>query len=177
MKSIQDNIKLLAPDVDRDAPFAYSWFVRSEGRQTLLSMGNAENEIGESSLKQQREIILEFVALEKENRQVTRAIVINNVTIGFVWIELFENHGVKLPSVHIMIGNPEYRGRGIGRAAMQWAINYVYKTLNCKTVYSRHLVNNIPIAKLSESFGFKKDGEPYKEDNGLVWQNIINNIE
>ncbi len=34
--------ELLTPDVERDAPFAHSWFMRPEGHQTLLSMGNAD---------------------------------------------------------------------------------------------------------------------------------------
>lgn len=51
MQSNKKDIQLLAPDVDRDAPYAYEWFSHSEGRATLLSMGNAEDEIGSSTLE------------------------------------------------------------------------------------------------------------------------------
>lgn len=44
------NLELLKPDIERDAPFALSWFVRPEGKDTLLRMGNAEHEIPEPSL-------------------------------------------------------------------------------------------------------------------------------
>jgi RimJ/RimL family protein N-acetyltransferase len=114
----------------------------------------------------------EFLNLEKEGKQITRVIVTEGKTIGVVWIELFENHGVKPPSIHIMIGNPDYRGKGIGRAAMESAVEYIRSTLNYKTIYSRHLANNLPVAKLNKSIGFKQDGEPYKDENGLVWQGI-----
>lgn len=80
-------------------------FTRPGGKQTLLSMGNAEHEIVESTLDRERTTIQEFINLEKDNKQITRiAIVVDDITIGAIWIELFENHGVKPPSVHIIIG-------------------------------------------------------------------------
>lgn len=173
MKSIHSDIQLLRPNVDRDALFAHSWFTRPEGRETLLSMGNAESQIKESTLEGEREIMQEFLDLEQSRKQITRAIVIDKVTIGVVWIELFENHGVKSPSIHIMIGNPDYRGKGIGRAVMQSAIDYIRDTFQCKTIYTRHIANNTPVAKLNESLGFERDGEPYEDENGLMWQNIV----
>jgi len=173
VKSIRSDIQLLSPEVDRDAPFAHSWFTRPEGHQTLLSMGNAEHEIEESTLEGERKTTQEFIDLEKSGKQITRVIVVDGVTIGVVWIELFENHGIKPPSIHIMIGNSDYRGKGIGQAVMQSAINYVRDTLKLKTIHTRHLAKNVPVSKLNESLGFKKDGDTYKDKNGLVWQNIV----
>ena len=135
-------------------------------------MGNAESEIQESTLEGEGATIREFLELEKTGKQITRMIINDNRTIGAVWIELFENHGIKPPSLHIMIGNPEYRGKGIGRFVMQTAINYIRDNLQYKTIYTRHLASNIPVSKLNESLGFEKDGVPYTDDNGLVWQNI-----
>lgn len=172
MKSYRSDIQLLEPEVDRDAAFAHSWFIRPEGHSTLISMGNAENEIEESTLEGEQQIMHEFINLERDSKQITRVIVVDDITIGVVWIELFEDHGVKSPGVHIMIGNPDYRGKGIGRAVMGSAINYVHEVLHFKIIYTRHLANNTPIAKLNESLGFIKDGEPYLDDNSLRWQNI-----
>lgn len=173
MKSLHTDIQLLKPEVDRDTPFAHSWFTRPEGHATLLSMGNSENEIEPSTLEGERAIMQEFIDLEDSGKQITRVIVADGKTIGVVWIELFENHGVKSPSIHIMIGNPDYRGKGIGRSAMQSAINYIRDVLKLKTVYSRHLADNIAVTKLNESLGFKKDGAAYKDSDGLAWQNIV----
>lgn len=172
MQSFYSDIQLLHPDVERDAAFALSWFTRPEGKDTLLSMGNAESEIETPTLEGQCAIMREFLDLEKNNQQITRAISIANKTIGFVWVELIENHGVMPPSVHIMIGDPEYRGKGLGKAAMQAAIEYVRDELKYRTIYSRHLVSNDAIAHLTKSLGFENDGMPYTDDNGLVWQNI-----
>lgn len=175
MQSNRSDIQLLEPNVERDAPFALSWFERPEGHATLISMGNAESEIELPTLEGEKETLREFIELEKNGKQITRMIVVDNKTIGAVWIELFENHGVKLPSVHIIIGDPDYRGKGIGKSAMKAAIDHA-KTLNFKTIYSRHLSTNAPVSKLNDSLGFKKDGQPYKDENGLLWQNIRINM-
>lgn len=172
MKSNRKDIQLLVPDIERDALFAHGWFTQPEGRATLLSMGNAESEIEESTLAGEKEIIQEFIDLEKANKQITRMIIVDEKTIGAVWIELFGNHGIKPPSLHLMIGNPEYRGKGIGRSVMESAIDYIRDVLREKAIHTRHLANNIPVSKLNESLGFEKEGDPYTDENGLVWQNV-----
>ena len=172
MNPKQPNIQLLAPNVERDAVFAHAWFTRPEGRATLLSMGNAQHEIGDMTLQDHRQIMQEFLDFEKEGKQITRVIVTDNKTVGVVWIELYQNHGVKAPGIHIMIGDPDYRGKGIGRAAMEFMLGYARDTLKYETVYTRHLASNLPVARLNETLGFVKDGETYKDENGLEWQNI-----
>lgn len=173
MRSSREDIQLLLPDVDRDAISALAWFSRPEGRQTLRSMGNTESEIEESMLDGECRIMQEFLELESAGKQITRAIIVDGVAIGVVWIELFENHGIKSPSIHIMIGNPDYRGRGIGRAVIQSAIDHISDVLKFKTVYSRHLSTNVAVTKLNESLGFREDGAAYKDESGLIWQNTI----
>lgn len=172
MKTDREDIYLLAPDVERDAPFALGWFSRSEGKQTLLSMGNAEHEIEKPTLKGEKVTIQEFIDLEKDNKQITRMVVIDGITIGAVWVELFENHSVRAPSVHIIIGDPDYRGRGIGTLVMKAALRYVIDTLGAVTIYSRHLSSNKNIAAVNRKLGFKADGGTYTDENGLVWQNV-----
>lgn len=172
MRSDQEGVQLLAPDVERDAYFALDWFTRPDGKQTLLSMGNAEHEIVESTLDGERATIQEFIDLEKDNKQITRMIVTDGITIGAVWIELFENHGVKSPSIHIIIGNPDYRNKGIGTSAMKAAIGYCKDLLGASVIYSRHLFSNKNISVLNTKLGFKNDGDTYTDENGLVWQNV-----
>ncbi len=172
MKSNRDDIQLIVPDVERDAVFALGWFERPEGRQTLLSMGNAEHEISAPTIEGEKETIRQFIQLEFDNKQITRMISVDNKTIGAVWIELYHNHSVQPPSVHIIIGNPEYRGKGIGASVMKSAIDYANKVLGYQTVYSRHLVNNQAIAAVNKTLGFKDDSVSYIDDNGLVWQNV-----
>lgn len=172
MKTDREDIQLLVPSVERDAPFTLDWFSRSEGKQTLLSMGNVEHEIATPSLDGEKVTIKEFIDLEKDNKQITRMIVVDGITIGAVWIELFENHGVKSPSIHIIIGNPEYRGKGIGTSVMKVAINYAIDILGATTIYSRHLSSNKNITAVNKKLGFQADDGAYVDENGLVWQNV-----
>lgn len=172
MKPNRPDVQLVVPSVKRDPPFAYAWFSQPRGRATLLSMGNAESEIEPPTLTGEMETIQEFLSLEKEGQQITRMIIYGGKTIGAVWVELFENHGVKPPSIHILIGDPDYRGMGIGLSVMQSAIDYVKNQLLFPAVYSRHLTSNVVVIKLNESLGFVKDGVPYTDDNGLEWQGI-----
>lgn len=172
MKTTRPDIQLLPPDVQRDAPFAHSWLSSPEGKDTLLSMGNAESEIVPSTLEGEAETLRGFIMLEKNGKRITRMIIADGATIGAVWIELAESHGVSPPSVHIMIGDPSYRGKGIGRAVMHAAIAYTFEELGCVVVYSRHLVSNAAIDKLNKGLGFADDGEPYTDNNHLAWQNV-----
>ncbi|MBC7459127.1 GNAT family N-acetyltransferase [Candidatus Saccharibacteria bacterium] len=152
--------------------FALGWFNRPEGRTTLLSMGNAESDIEPPTIETEAATIRDFLTLEEHNKQITRMIRVDKKTIGAVWIELFENHEVKPPSIHILIGDPEYRGKGIGTSVMQSTIDYVSSVLGEPIIYSRHLVKNTAVSKLNEKIGFMKDGKPYVDDNGLMWQHI-----
>jgi RimJ/RimL family protein N-acetyltransferase len=162
---------LTNPVPERDAVFALSWFDSDTGRDTLLKMGNTPDEIMEPSLSGELATIEEFLTLESEGRQQTWMMRYGDATIGAAWIDLVENHGVKAPSVHLMIGDPSFRGRGIGKTAMNAVISYLRDTGN-DFIYSRHLVNNEAVTGLMHSLGFSKDGQPYSDSDGLEWQNV-----
>jgi RimJ/RimL family protein N-acetyltransferase len=175
MKDIQTPLKdltLIHPDPDRDAPFALSWFVSSHGKETLILMGNPEHKISVHTLEGEADIVREFLELEKANKQQTWMIRYDNKTIGAVWIELDDTKYVKSPALHIMIGDKEYRGKGFGGIIMREMFNYIENVLKAETLYSRHLVSNKGIAHLTESLGFTKDGAPYRDIDGLEFQNI-----
>jgi len=162
---------LTNPVPDRDANFALSWFESKTGKDTLLKMGNAPDEINEPSLEGELATLEEFLSLEDEGKQKTWMLRYGEITIGAAWIDLVENHGVEAPSVHLMVGDPSFRGKGIGKAAMNTMITYLKKNGE-DTVYSRHLVSNEAVTGLNRSLGFAPDGQSYIDENGLEWQNI-----
>ena len=162
---------LVEPVPDRDAPFALGWFDSESGRDTLLKMGNTPDEITDPTLEGERATIEEFLTLEGEGKQKTWMMRYGEVTIGAAWIDLVENHGVAAPSVHLMIGDPSYRGMGVGKAAMNAMLTYL-KENGDTTVYSRHLVSNEAVSGLNRSLGFVPDGQSYVDEDGLEWQNI-----
>jgi len=167
------HIELVKPNIDRDAPFAFAWFDRPEGKQTLLSMGNAENEITSPTLEGEIETLKSFISMEAEGTQTTRMIRIDNKTVGAVWVEWSENHDVQPPSIHVIVGDLAYRGKGVGTAALKKAIEMVYEQKPSTNIYSRHLVNNTSIANIMTDLGFTNDGALYTDANRLQWQNIV----
>ena len=167
-----DGLTLIRPNPDRDAPFALSWFESPHGKETLMLMGNPEHKITAPTLDEEMDTIHEFLKLEKEHTQLTWMIRYDNKTIGAVWLELQDTDNVKSPAFHIMVGDIDYRGRGFGKIILQEMINYAKNILRSKILYSRHLTNNSGIAHLISTFGFTNDGAPYKDSDGLEFQNV-----
>ncbi len=166
------NYTLEKPNPAKDAPFAVAWFAGDTGKGTLLSMGNAESEIVESTLDGETKKLEEFVALEEQNKQVTWMIHADDKTIGAVWIELEDTDDVQAPAVHLMIGDGAYRGKGIGAAVLKDTLRYAYGNLPYADIYSRHLVSNAGAATLLKKAGFEPDEKPYNDANDLEWQNV-----
>jgi len=166
------DLQLIVSNSDRDAPSAFAWLNSPAGKDTLLRMGNAENEIPEPSLEAEMARLKEFIQLEEQGEQITRMIVYEGNTIGAVWIELKDTEHVRSPALHIMIGDPLYRGMGLGKEVMKTMIEYIQNELHATTVYSRHLAGNDAISKVFRHLGFKIDGELYTEKSGLTFQNV-----
>lgn len=169
---ISSDLELVPPNPDRDAPFALAWFDSPHGKDTLLKMGNSESEIETPTLDGEKSTLEEFIQLERDNKQITRMIQLHGKTIGAVWIELEDTEYVKAPALHIMIGDPNSRGTGIGKKVMETMIHYAQTELQADLIYSRHLVSNHIISKLNSHLGFKNDGDSYAEKSGLVFQNV-----
>jgi RimJ/RimL family protein N-acetyltransferase len=175
MHDIKTSVKdlvLTRPDPDRDASFALGWFESPYGKETLLLMGNTEVNLNTPSIEQETDRINDFLKLEKENKQLTWMIRYDDRTIGAVWLELQDTDHVKSPAFHIMIGDKNYRGKGFGKAIIQEMITYTKDTLKSTVLYSRYLTSNSGIAHVTKSFGFIDDGNPYRDNDGLEFQNI-----
>ena len=172
LSTILPNLILIEPNPTQHAPVTIDWFEADYGRETLLLMGNAEHEIETPSLESEMQILQEFIDLENKNEQLTWMLQFDNRIIGVAWIELKENHNVRPPSVHLMIGDKSYRGRGIGKATMLALIKHIKNNLKTDAIYSRHLVSNSVVANMNRSIGFAYDGGSYMDKNMLEWQNI-----
>lgn len=138
IKSSLENLIFVKPNPVEHALITLSWFNTDGGHETLLLMGNAEHEIDTPSLYSETEILKEFILLEEKDEQITWMICYEGNIIGVAWIELLENHDVKSPSVHLMIGDKKYRGKGIGKASMRSLITYIKDNMFTDYIYSRH---------------------------------------
>lgn len=165
-----DGLQLIKPDIDRDAETSLHWLEGDTGVNTLILMGVPRDKITQSKIEEEQARIQGF--LERQD-QLNWAISYKGRVIGASWVYLVENNHVKPPSVHIMIGDADVRGRGIGNATIKAVLRYLIDELSYDDIYSRHLSHNTPIIKVFEKLGFINDGELYSDEDGLVWQNVI----
>ncbi|MFA6524637.1 MAG: GNAT family protein [Patescibacteria group bacterium] len=78
--------------------------------------------------------------------------------IGFMGLSKISKKS-KNAELFIAIGDSEYRGKGIGKKAMQWIIDYGFNKLKLHKIYLNVYENNIPAVKLYKSLGFVVEGK------------------
>lgn len=86
---------------------------------------------------------------------------IRNIESGeFIGVTGFENilwnNGTAL--IYIGIGNKKYRGMGIGKEAMELAMEFGFEEFNFHRIYLTVIEYNLPAIKLYESLGFIREG-------------------
>lgn len=170
---VGEYVKLVAPDIERDAPLAVKWLNSKKGVQTLISMGNVPASIKKTNLETEQKRIVDFI---ESSDQLNWMIEFEDQIVGSIWVNLKETKYVKAPSVHIMIGDSSFRKRGIGYEALELVIQQMAR-LGRKQLFSRHLVSNKHAAKALEKLWFDIDGPEYTDKDGLVWQNVILELE
>ena len=95
---------------------------------------------------------------------------LDNKVVGSIWVDLKPKDKVPAPALHIMIGDPIVRGKGVGGASTVAVIDFLRQQGEA-AVYSRTLVQNTIAKNLLYDNGFMPDGEPYTDEDGLKWQN------
>ena len=164
------DVQLVVPDIERDAALGVEWLEGELGRATLTSMGVADKDNKPTTLEYERERIRDFI---ERDDQLNWMINYQGKVVGSIWVDLEQVGSVPAPAIHIMIGNPEMRGKGVGYAVTSKVIEYLQNERNAKNIYSRHLTKNSGASNLLDSLGFEKLGEPYTDEDGLEFQNVI----
>ena len=162
-------IKLIEPDVERDAALGVEWLHGELGHSTLVLMGVADEDNKPTSLEAERARVQDFI---EGKDQLNWMIQYEGTVVGSVWVDLVTKDELPAPAVHIMIGNPAMRGKGVGFSTVNSVLNYL-KTLGHETIYSRHLTKNSGATTLLDSLGFHDLGEPHTDSDGLEWQNVV----
>ncbi len=165
-------LSLVAPNPERDAPFAVRWFGSPGGRETLLLMGNPAHAIQPPTLEDEKKRLESFIEMEKTGVQSTWMMRLDGKTIGAVWLDLRRKGTVNTPGMHIMIGDTGYRNKGIGKSVMSAMASYARDVLKAEFLYSRYLVSNGHVRNVMDGLGFVSDGGTYTDEDGLVWQNV-----
>lgn len=164
-------IRLVEPSIERDAELSVAWLNGELGRITMLSMGNSSDEVDAmlpTTIEKESERVKDFI---NRDDQLNWMIQCEGTVIGSVWVDLYDSAVVPGPSVHIMIGDPSARGKGVGSATIKTVIEYLEQQGH-KDIYSRHLTSNKAADELLKYFDFIDLGEPYPENN-LQFQNLI----
>ena len=163
------DVLLVAPNIERDAALGVQWTKGAMGRATLTSMGVAEKDNKPTTLEDERKRVKSFI---EGKDQLNWMIDYQGKVVGSVWADLEQVGNVPAPAIHIMIGDLNARGKGIGFAATSRVTEYL-EGKGFKDVYSRHLTKNNSASGLLQSLGFMKLGDPYADCDGLEWQNVI----
>ena len=82
----------------------------------------------------------------------------NNKPIGFMGLSNI-NVVNRNADLFIVIGESEYRGKGVGKKAVKWLVDYGFEKLNLHKINLGVIKNNIAAVKLYKSIGFKVEGE------------------
>lgn len=165
-------VELVPPNPERDTPHAMRGFADEAGKRTLLLMGNPERVITPTSYQKEHDILSSFVELAQSGERLTWMMSADDKTIGAIWVELKAADGVPTPAVSVMIGDPAYRGQGLGRAAMVSVIDHLKANTDYENLYARRLTDNTGSAALLDSLGFTAMGGPYTDEDGLTFQNF-----
>lgn len=166
-----EHVRLIEPDLERDAQLGVVWLAGEAGRKTLKLMGVADENNNETSLEAERERVTDFI---NTTDQLNWMISYDGQVVGSVWVDLKEKESVHAPSVHIMIGDPDMRGKGVGAASISAVVSHLHQKGET-VIFSRHLLENSGATKLLTDLGFVDDGDAYHDDNGLEWQNVVLN--
>ncbi len=167
------NVSLVTPNPIRDAPQAVEWLKGEAGKETLLLMGNPEKSIVAPSLNAEHERLEQFLALARESKQLTWMMCYGEATVGAIWVDLEPTKHLPAPAIHLMIGDPNVRGQGIGKAAVTAVIKYLKTEAKYSKLYSRYLTSNAGSIKLLHGFGFTHLGPAYLDEDGLEFQNVV----
>lgn len=168
LKTSFTSVRLIEPDVERDAQLGVEWLDGARGRETLQLMGVADKDNKSTTLEHERARVQSFI--ERED-QLNWMIELDGRVVGAVWVDLQQNGNLPAPGVHIMIGDPAARGRGVGSAAFSIVTKYLQE-IGYTQVFTRHLVGNSTAQSLAAKNGFVDIGEAYTDEDGLIWQNM-----
>lgn len=163
-------LRLVAPDVERDAPNGVEWLRGAVGRETLGLMGVNDADNAESTLEAEADRITQMIESEDELAWMLER---SGQVVGVVEVRLKGDTYLPAPNVSTMIGDTEARGQGIGTAAKRAVIDYMFNVRGAEQLYSRHLTRNTISRAGLTKLGFRDEGGAYQDADGLEWQNMI----
>lgn len=165
-----ENIRLIMPNIERDAPTSVTWLEGDQGKETLRAMGVPEKDIIEPTLEGEEERINTMI---ESTHHIAWMIEQDGDVIGVAEVELEPTEYVDAPALSVMIGDPWERNKGVATTVLRSVIDWLHAEYENTFVYARHRSSNEASAQVLLKLGFEDDGAPYKDQDGLVWQNVV----
>lgn len=164
---INKDLKLVNPKPKKDALVSVQWLEGEAGKETLRLMGCLVTADFVPSFKAEAK---RLKLMLKSKHEIIKMIEYKGDVIGQieVWTKQFDN--VSAPSVSLLIGSPNMRGQNIGSLVLS-AVHYIIKALGYHKAYTRALLANSQSNKFFMSNCYQKQGQPYCDSSGLLWQN------
>lgn len=136
--------------LQKDIPYRVKW----------LNNPKVNKFIGDESgrgtnLKKEREW---FSNYQKDKNKKFFTICDDSKPIGFMGLSNISKTN-KNANLFIAIGEDDYRGKGIGKIAMKWLINYGFNKLKLHKISLGVAKDNLSAVKLYKSLGFVIEGE------------------
>jgi RimJ/RimL family protein N-acetyltransferase len=132
------DVCLIEPNIERDAQLGVRWLEGQSGQATLTSMGVTDKDNKPTTIEHERERVRDFI--ERQD-QLNWMIEYQGKVVGAVWVDLEQVGKLPAPAIHIMIGDPKVRGKGVGFSASSKVIEHLL-SLGFVNIHSRHLTNN-----------------------------------
>lgn len=168
-QKISDRLSLIAPVAERDAPLSIAWMNGESGQETQQRMGIPNKDVHNHTIEEEKNLIQHFIDTDEE---IVWMIRYDETIIGAVEVKLQGTQYEKAPTISIMIGDLKRRGMGLGTEVMREILDYLHDEKSYNKVYARYLVSNIASQKMNERLGFHLEGDPYRDEDGLQWQNV-----
>ena len=94
------------------------------------------------------------------------AILLGDSHVGNVVLEQIDRH-LSCVRLHIYLGAPEARGRGVGRRALDLALDHAFGTLGLNKAWLVVHAENAPALALYRSAGFRVEGRVLAHKGGV----------
>lgn len=137
-----------------DIPYRVAWLNDPKVNKYL------GDELGKrTSLKKQKKW---FKNYQKDKNKKFFTILFNNKPIGVVGLSNISKQN-KNADLFIMIGENDFRGKGISKEAMKWIIEYGYNNLKLHKINLGVIEDNKIAVNLYKKLGFKVEGKMIDE--------------
>jgi len=136
--------------LEKDIPYRVKW----------LNNPNVNKFIGDeveqkTNLKKEKEWFVNYI---KSKNKKFFTICENSTPIGFMGLSNISKLN-KNADLFIAIGEDDYRGKGIGKIAMEWLIDYGFTKQKFHKINLGVIKDNVPAVSLYKSLGFVIEGD------------------